>query len=113
MLKKKTKYYGPASQELLEGSAKTRAWFDKQNAEFEASLTDEEKRDFQREKAEEAFRKKYVLRSEYETELKLAKSQGRMDATIFCLLVLPIILIALFWILRLLGFVRPGDFGIS
>ena len=60
-----------------------------------------------------AFEKKYVLRSEYERDLRLAKSEGRTDAAIFCLLILPVVLICLFLLLRAIGWIQPGDFGIG
>lgn len=60
-----------------------------------------------------AFEKKYILRTEYERDLRLAKSEGRTDATIFCLLILPVILVCLFLLLRGIGIIQPGEFGIN
>ncbi len=86
-------------------------------AEIDSSMTAEEKAEYdeseRREEVRRKFEAKYVLRTDYERDLRLAKTQGRTDALIFCILILPIILIALFWISRLLGFIRPGDFGIG
>lgn len=59
-----------------------------------------------------AFEKKYVLRSEYERDIKLAKHEGIVAATIFCVLILPPILVVLFMLLRAVGVIQPGEFGI-
>lgn len=60
-----------------------------------------------------AFEKKYVLRSEYERDLKLAKHDGIVTAATFCIFVLPLILVVLFISLKAIGWVQPGDFGIN
>lgn len=60
-----------------------------------------------------AFDKKYVLRSEYERDIDLARSNGRVEAATFCILVLPVIIICLFLLLRAIGLIQPGDFGIG
>lgn len=60
-----------------------------------------------------AFDKKYVLRREYERDLKLAKHDGVVQATTFCVFVLPVILVLLFLLLRTVGLIEPGDFGIG
>lgn len=60
-----------------------------------------------------AFNKKYILRKDYERDLGLAKYNGRVEASIFCLLILPPILVCLFLLLRAIGWIEPGDFGIQ
>lgn len=86
-------------------------------AEIDSSMTVEEKAEYdeaeRREETKRKFNAKYVLRSEYERDLKLAKSQGRTDATIFCLLILPVVLVCLFLLLKAFGIISPGEFGIG
>ena len=48
-----------------------------------------------------AFEKKYVLRKDYERDLKLARHDGIVAASTFCIFVLPVILIMLFIVLRM------------
>lgn len=52
-----------------------------------------------------AFEKKYVLRSEYDRDIKLAKHDGIVQAATFCIFVLPVILVCLFLLLRAIGWV--------
>ncbi len=60
-----------------------------------------------------AFEKKYILRREYERDLKLARHSGIVDAATFCIFILPVILICLFLLLRAIGWIQPGEFGIG
>lgn len=60
-----------------------------------------------------AFEKKYVLRKDYERDIQLAKHEGIVQATTFCVFILPIIFICLFALLRAIGWIAPGDFGIQ
>lgn len=107
MFKKKQSKLGPASQKLLdiaEGRRKPdteqQALIDKQQGEFEANLTDEDRTLLSDLEAKEAFNKKYISRGEYERDLKLAKHDGRYEAAVFCVLVLPVILLCLYLLLR-------------
>lgn len=60
-----------------------------------------------------AFEKKYVLRKDYERDIQLAKHEGIVQATIFCVFILPIIFICMFALLRTIAWIAPGDFGIQ
>lgn len=120
MFSRKQSKHGPATQKLLdiaEGrrkpDPKQQALLDKQQSEFEANLTEDDKRFFKEFEAKEAFDKKYVLRSDYERDLKLARHDGIVQATTFCVFVLPVILVCLFLLLRAVGWIQPGEFGIN
>jgi hypothetical protein len=69
--------------------------------------------DFEEHDSRAAFEKKYVLRRDYERDLKLAKHDGIVAATTFCILILPPVLIMLFMFLRAIGWIEPGEFGIQ
>lgn len=119
MFRKKQSKYGPATQEMLdivEGrrkpNPKQQALLDKQQAEFEANLTDEDKEFLRDLEAKEAFDKKYVLRRDYTQDLELARSKGRTEAAIFFIFILPPLLVTFFIILQALGWVGPGEFGL-
>lgn len=60
-----------------------------------------------------AFEKKYVLRSEYERDIKLAKHNGMVTAATFCVFVLPAIIAILFLVFQAIGWIKPGEFGIN
>lgn len=60
-----------------------------------------------------AFEKKYVLRKDYDRDIKLAKHDGIVQATTFCIFVVPVLLVCLFLLLRAIGWIQPGEFGIQ
>lgn len=59
------------------------------------------------------FEKKCVLRKDYGRDIMLAKHDGIVQAATFCIFVLPVVIVCLFLILRAIGWIQPGEFGIQ
>lgn len=114
MKKRSSKSDRESSKKTLEElEAVLRADRIREAEEAEASMSPEERAEYDAHKRRVAFNEKYVLRKDYERDLELEKSQGRLEAVIFCIFVLPPMLVCLFLILRAIGWIEPGDFGLG